>query len=460
MLLFSTLLPARQDLKADVFFEAILDWNSRVRLENRVEGAVWKKEKSIRWVFENRELILDSLVEEGLYGARFVKTEGGIHWRTDVLYFQQTAQILIQLDRSYFQQAAGFQEQFSTPFVIAVMMDHALFAAPEGIPFQTRPWRIRVDCKNEMASLKNLLEEKNTSPLPVVLMQKKAAEPCRVDEEALAWRLKGAAFVVVLEEGNSGLENPFFETGSISVHYPKGKEGFEVFEPKPGEDRKSVAESLCERIFCYHLQLESASLSGWMMLKARRLERSLIDQTRLQQENEQEMNALFEEMEGDLDILSRQIQALQAENTAMHCTLQGFYSSRKTGNESGSAGLQEFYPGEINDMLVQACKLYEKHCHPGGRMESLVQAWLKNHACSAERQRRMDCIEETFGKGSVERRRLIKLEEAGFEVSEDGPHYKLIYEKDRRYTFSVSRTPSDYRAMKNSLSVILSRLFR
>jgi hypothetical protein len=51
------------------------------------------------------------------------------------------------------------------------------------------------------------------------------------------------------------------------------------------------------------------------------------------------------------------------------------------------------------------------------------------------------------------------LAKLGFDVSEDGKHYKAVFQGDGRYTFSISKTSSDHRAGKNLASDISNKLF-
>lgn len=43
-----------------------------------------------------------------------------------------------------------------------------------------------------------------------------------------------------------------------------------------------------------------------------------------------------------------------------------------------------------------------------------------------------------------------RLQELGFEITEDGKHYKLTYYGDNRYFTSVAKTPSDNRTGNNT----------
>ena len=49
------------------------------------------------------------------------------------------------------------------------------------------------------------------------------------------------------------------------------------------------------------------------------------------------------------------------------------------------------------------------------------------------------------------------LEALGFEIKEDGKHYKVLYNGEQRYIQTMSKTPSDWRTGKIS-STELSKL--
>jgi hypothetical protein len=47
----------------------------------------------------------------------------------------------------------------------------------------------------------------------------------------------------------------------------------------------------------------------------------------------------------------------------------------------------------------------------------------------------------------------------GFDLTDDGKHYKAVFQGDGRYTFSFSKTSSDHRTGKNLASDINNKLF-
>ena len=51
------------------------------------------------------------------------------------------------------------------------------------------------------------------------------------------------------------------------------------------------------------------------------------------------------------------------------------------------------------------------------------------------------------------------IERLGFEISDDGKHYKLRYHGDGRYTVTIAKTPSDGRSGKNTLQDLIHLVF-
>jgi len=51
------------------------------------------------------------------------------------------------------------------------------------------------------------------------------------------------------------------------------------------------------------------------------------------------------------------------------------------------------------------------------------------------------------------------LKELGFEIAEDGKHYKITYYGDGRYQTIYAKTPSDFRSGKNDAQVTINIAF-
>ena len=52
-----------------------------------------------------------------------------------------------------------------------------------------------------------------------------------------------------------------------------------------------------------------------------------------------------------------------------------------------------------------------------------------------------------------------QLKELGFELTEEGKHWKIIYNGDLRYTYILPKSGSDYRGSLNAISDISNIIF-
>ncbi|HAZ61697.1 MAG TPA: hypothetical protein DCY89_09005 [Gammaproteobacteria bacterium] len=63
------------------------------------------------------------------------------------------------------------------------------------------------------------------------------------------------------------------------------------------------------------------------------------------------------------------------------------------------------------------------------------------------------------GSSGVDAKVRRGLEEMGFTISEEGKHYKIVYQGDDRYTFTLPKSGSDYRGGLNAASDIARLLY-
>ena len=51
------------------------------------------------------------------------------------------------------------------------------------------------------------------------------------------------------------------------------------------------------------------------------------------------------------------------------------------------------------------------------------------------------------------------MKDLGFEITEEGKHYKLTYYGDDRYQATFAKTPSDFRSGKNDAQITINIAF-
>lgn len=468
MLLFSTVLPACKTLEPSAFYETMIDWNQNYsRPENQIEHLDWTGEWIQTFEDKNLKMEFDCFEEEGLYGARFTKDQNGVLWRTDALLQKNENKILVQLDRSYTPGAAVLNEHFSTPKLIETMIDHHLLDDLPVLPFSTKPITIT---SKQAGILEEIFYGKISLDLPVVLISAFPDGQLPLNPEDLAWRLKGAAHVLVLKDDetqplwwNESFSLQMPDAGLVSITYPNAAKTIEYHQTPPIDVSNMLLEEICSHIFRYNQQLEKANLPAWMLLKAHKFEQTARQESLRHSSQTQEFSELFDLMSNESQSLSSQLIALQAENNAMREALRlaEHQKSKAAGYGLLNPGKEkELYPGEISDYVIEALKQTAAGSFEQGRKADILQDLIANNPPSGQIEARKEFIRQAISQAKSFERILPLLTKAGFEIIDEGKHYKLIYGHDKRYTFTIGRTPSDFRAAKNNISIILQKLFK
>lgn len=127
----------------------------------------------------------------------------------------------------------------------------------------------------------------------------------------------------------------------------------------------------------------------------------------------------------------------------------------------------EFYQGELKDIIVEALDRYLKmNSDPNlkeRRSYHVLSSVIRMNPVSKERKRLIDEITNTLtgsGKSTKDdERQMLRL---GFEkaVDRQGTHLKFLYHGDPRYTMMMASSPSDSRAGNNKARGIIRRLFQ
>ncbi len=121
---------------------------------------------------------------------------------------------------------------------------------------------------------------------------------------------------------------------------------------------------------------------------------------------------------------------------------------------------QDLYENEVRSILRDALEGAPERLTVDSRrrhvLESICHA---NPVIDAGKARREQLKEILRGYTSMDSKIKKSLNELGFEVSEEGKHFKLTFQSDDRYTFTLPKSGSDYRGGLNAASDISRLLF-
>ena len=502
MLLFSTVLDINSKMSRDKFMELIVEWNATTKYEeNRIPDLVWNNEKSHRWGTEDLWLAVEDYPKQSTVAVRYEKRqENGTVWDTDYVMNFRNMKLAIRLDRSYTEDALLSDGTFSAPHFITLLIEKGYLKNDGELPITLTPIFIAED---NLELVANVINGTAHYKYPVVFVSKTGYNEDPVDVEALAKRLKGIAHVLVQEDKSTGMklkelcnsQNEYY--GRVGIYFPnqiipkkrftyKRDSGFDAFMLEriiqsvlqycnaQRVDTLFTWQGVNNALLLDRVNLQSQERqkaeTAWKEAEKRasELSETLNDgEARIRQEAYREAKAEVDELlqmfDEDMNKLKEQVAALSNANEALRYENDGLRSKLANSDNLplifyGSE--HDFYQGEIKDLVLSTLTDALQNIPQQSRRRDVVEDIINNNGYQKLSEARAEEIKrmlKTYDGMSSKLRQ--DLESYGFEVNEDGKHYKILYNGDGRYTIVLSKTPSDWRTGKSSAQNLINIAF-
>lgn len=493
MLLFSTVLDINSKMTRERFMELIVEWNATTKYdENRIPDLVWNNEKSHRWGTEDLWLAVEDYPKQSTVAVRYEKRqENGTVWDTDYVMNFRNMKLAIRLDRSYTEDALLSDGTFSAPHFITLLIEKGYLKNDGELPITLTPIFIGED---NLELVANVINGTTHYKYPVVFVSKTGYNEDPVDVDALAKRLKGIAHVLVQEDKSTGMklkdlcdsQNEYY--GRVGIYFPnqiipkkrftyKRDSGFDAF--------------MLERIIQSVLQYCNAQIVDTLFTWQGVNNALLLDRVSTQSEGRQKAEMAWKqaeerlsEIQGTLDSkearireeafrdakaeaedileiayedirkLEDKIAELTKENEALNYENQGLRT--KVADKDNLPILYfgseyDFYQGEVKDLILSTLQDALKSIPEQTRRYDVVEDIINSNDYQKLSETRAEEIKHMMKTYDGMNSKLKQdLEAMGFEIKEDGKHYKILYYGDSRYSEILSKTPSDWRTGKIS----------
>ena len=502
MLLFSTILDINDKMTSDKFIRLVIDWNNgNPYSENVIPDIQWHGERNIKYGKAGLSLEFVEYRSKRIIAVRYEKkTADGIIWDTDYVLDLRNQKISIRLDRSYTADALDVDSKYSTPYFIKLLIEKGYLKDDNQLQVQHKPVLITAD---RIDLLSDVINGESNYRLPVVYVSKTYHDEDPVDVSLLAHRLKGVAHVF-LEEGN--VLNPAIQKncdgkneyfGGIGVYFPTHgmKSRRFIYRSETGKD-DSLLEKVIRCVINYCSAQRIDPLFTWQGVNNELLKESLTSQREgrlaaeearkiaeaetskiienLDEEERRirrqaideanaEANALLEKFDDDMSKLQEQIVALTHDNEALMYENQGLRAKLNTRENVPVLYMgdeHDFYPGEVKDLILETLSEAVKGLQKGTRRADVVDDIIENNdyqQLSVEKAEEIKRLLKNYDGMSAKTR--LALKDLGFEITEEGKHYKLTYYGDGRYQTTYSKTPSDVRTGKNCAQMTINIVF-
>ncbi|MCR5738238.1 MAG: hypothetical protein K6G43_00300 [Lachnospiraceae bacterium] len=475
MLIFSTRLSVNDKLTKDEFVKLVIEWNNTSKYEdNIIPGIIWDGKYTVSYAYQNLSLDFVEYTDRAVIAARYVKkTDDGITWNSDYILNLKEKKICIQLDRSYSEDSIFSDQSFSTPHFISMLIERGYLDTDNGMSVMRKPVSVDMD---SIQLFIDILFGGRPYRLPIVYVSRSMHNKFAVNVTELAYRLKGVAHVVVaknrmvcdeLRKRNKRIETD----GDIGIYFLSDARRHKSY--KYTDFMGSESNMLNHIVSCvinYSNIMEIDSLYTWNGLN-REILRERIENLRKQSEEAQaarkkdkiDNDELMEEYEVEIKTMQQQVN--EYSNLVASLELENHGLRQKISGKDALPVLYfgkeaDLYPGEIKDLLLRILSEQRKGTKDGTRRAHILDDIIDSNEYIAESERLEKKAKDLMvGYKTMSGTTRQGLKEIGFEISEDGAHYKITYHGDGRYMTTLAKTGSDYREGRNIAQTIIKMVF-
>jgi len=391
-------------------------------------------------------------------GVRYIRTEQGLEWITSVVSHKTPDRHLLSIQVSC--EALNTAVRLpppKKPYFIRQALSTLRGGMDGDIPVTDKAFRLS---EGEAGIASALMRGLAKNKLPIVYVSAGFDGNLLVNPDELALYVSGMAHVVVEPSRQFSYQVKTLTNsrnvfgGTIGVYWPDSDARSSYFLDEDMPNPRAIQIEIAKDIRLALANRRLRSTCTWAHLKET-ISRKRYELLRSQGSTElQEYIDAFDaeqaakdgtliEAEQEISRLRAEIRRLAAANDT---SVAGLIAS---GNE------QDLYAHEIRDMVISSMRDALRTARDNSRRQHDLLDLLGANQISGNTTKHEDEIKSLFrtyrDMDAPTRSALLRL---GFDISEDGKHYKVIFQGDGRYTFTLPKTSSDHRAGKNIASDI------
>lgn len=420
-------------------------------------------ERTVTVGMEQATLAHSRTPEQELGGLRYERTEDGLAWTTSIVTLKTQERHLLSVH--------VVCEALSTavrlpppkkPYFIRQALAELGGGSDGEIPIADRPFRLSPGEEGIAAAL--ILGTANNT-LPIVYVSAGFRNGHLVNADELAKYVSGMAHVVVEPD------RPFSHRvkvltksrnvygGTIGVYWPQSEARRAYFLKEDTPNPRALELEVSKDIRVALSNRRPRTNCTWVHL------RETLARARLDELKNSGSTAIEEYVAAfDAELAAKQALVSAAEYEVARLTAE--VKRLAASEQSATGGLlqqgqeHDLYEHEIQDVIHDALADAMRAARAGSRRQHVLLDLLEANPASGARQRIEEEIKtllKTYRDMDAKTRNA--LARLGFDLSEDGKHYKAVFQGDSRYTFTLPKTSSDHRAGKNMASDINNTLF-
>lgn len=468
MLSFATEFPISQGCTTTDFIYAVRVWLLGSPHTRLVEEDLADLAERPETLVEKHDERIGTLVfvsdDEEAAGVSYGKYEDDLEWITAVVFSKKKSDswVGVQVSRHSERPAANLPTA-KKPVVVRTLLDRLGGASDGMLRVGDTPHRLD-DVDVESAA--QLVAGKAGCHLPLVYVSAGFHGDHIVDCDRLARDLSGMAHVVVEPNRNFSLrlqievdsENVY--GGTVGVYWPEAAGRRSFFVGRELESPERVHRAVFEEIRRALTNRRALDRCTWSYVQEATSHQALAE---LRASGSQQLDKYVETFDRELAAKAQRLDKAENEISRLLNELRLY----KENPGSNSGGLiqggreRDFYSREVYGTVRDALADASERVASDSRRKHVLTAILDANPVREEHAKSMqESLKQILrGTRGVDQKSRKGLDEMGFAIAEQGKHYKLVFQGDDRYTFSLPKSSSDRRSGLNAARDIGRLLF-
>ncbi len=415
-------------------------------------------ERTISCPGEQVTIAISNAQDYDIGGLLYVRAEKGLEWTTSIVAHKTVDRHLLSIQVSC--EAMSIAVHLpppKKPYFIRQALDQLGGGMDGDIPVTNRAFNLS---EGEAGIAAALMKGLAKNKLPIIYVSAGFDGSHLVNPNELAQYVSGMAHVIVEPSRqfsyqvktltNSG--NVF--GGTVGVYWPDSDARKSYFIENDSPNQRAIQIEIAKDIRLALANRRLRSTCTWAHL------REIISRKRydlLKSQGSTELQAYIDAFDAEQAAKDGKLIEAEQEISRLHAEIRRLSAVE----EASISGLiapgneQDLFAHEIRDIVIASLRDSLRVARDNSRRQHVLLDLIAANQSSDNAAKLGEEIKTLFrtyrDMDAPTRNALLKL---GFDISEDGKHYKMVFQGDGRYTFTLPKTSSDHRAGKNIASDI------
>ncbi|CAJ0861706.1 hypothetical protein R77569_01459 [Ralstonia mannitolilytica] len=468
MLSFATEFPVEADRTTVDFLQAMVTWISgspHTGLSaEMLRDLLQKDEAHVENGKEKVQSLLATSPDVDLAGIRYSRHDNDLEWLTTVVFSRTSSDAWVGVRvECESQHAAARLPSAKKPVMVRTVLESLGGAADGPLPIRDTA-HILTNTDIDLAA--KLIRGDAGCRLPIVYVSARFQGGYILDVNRLAADLSGMAHVVVEPNRPFSVrlqlevdsENVY--GGTIGICWPEGGGRRAFFLGGDYSTPGHLAGAIKDEVRAALLNRRPIARCTWAYVRETASRQAILS---LKASGSKAIDEYVEKFDQEIEAKNQRLEEAESEIQRLRNELR-VYEARAGTASGGLLRLgreRDLYPNEVLGILLDAIEDAATRVQHDSRRQHVLRSILEANRLEENplEGRREQLKRLLRGTSTIDGKLRRELEDMGFSISEDGKHFKLVFQGDDRYTFTLPKSGSDWRGGLNAASDIGRLLF-